>query len=169
MAPSPASLADATAVELRRLYRSDQASPVDATRAVLARIAQHNPKLNAYMLVDEDRVLASARASEVRWQAHRRDRTPVGELDGVPVSIKDLVLTRAAGRRGAAAAPSTRASRGRSTRLPRRGCAKPARCCSARPRRPSSAARARPIRPRAATPAIPGIRPRRRAARRGIG
>src|SRR5574337_1713811 len=94
MAQSPASLADATAVELLRLYRSEQASPVEATRAVLARIAQHNPKLNAYVLVDEDSALASARASEARWQAHRRDSTPVGELDGVPVSIKDLVLTR---------------------------------------------------------------------------
>src|SRR5574337_950011 len=109
MTPTPASLADATAAELLRLYRSGQASPVEATRAVLARIAQHNPQLNAYVLVDEDGALANARTSEARWQVHRRDRTPVGELDGVPVSIKDLVLTRAAGRRGAAAAPSTRA------------------------------------------------------------
>lgn len=94
MAPTPASLADATAAELLRLYRSGQASPVEATRAVLARIALHDPKLNAFVLVDPDSALASARASEARWQAHRRDSSPVGELDGVPVSIKDLILTR---------------------------------------------------------------------------
>ena len=38
--------------------------------------------------------MASALASEVRWQAHRQRGEPVGALEGVPVSIKDLVLTR---------------------------------------------------------------------------
>ncbi len=83
-------LADCTATELLRLYRSGQASPVEATRAVLARIERLNPQLNAYCLVDADAALRGAQASEARWRAG----SPVGLLDGVPISIKDLILTR---------------------------------------------------------------------------
>src|SRR5438093_365162 len=88
---SPASnLADATATELVELYRSGRASPVEATQAVLARIAELDPLLNAFCIVDAEGALASARASEARWH----QRAPVDILDGVPVSIKDLILTR---------------------------------------------------------------------------
>ncbi len=83
-----------TATELLALYRSGQLSPVDAAQAVLDRIARLNPVLNAYCVVDADTALASARASEARWQRHRKDGTPVGALEGVPASIKDLILTR---------------------------------------------------------------------------
>ena len=83
-------LADCSATELMRLYQRGQASPVDATRAVLARIEACDPLLNAFRLVDGDQALASAKASEMRWQAG----TAIGVLDGVAVSIKDLILTR---------------------------------------------------------------------------
>ena len=83
-----------SAVELLALYRSGQASPTEVTLAVLARIDRLNPQLRAFCLVDAEQALASARASEARWQAHRQHGLPVGELEGVPVSIKDLVLTR---------------------------------------------------------------------------
>jgi len=86
----PADLADASASQLLALYRARQASPVEATRAVLARIARLNPVLNAYCLVDEETALASARASEARWAGGQAS----GPLDGVPASIKDLILTR---------------------------------------------------------------------------
>lgn len=83
-----------TAVELLALYRSGQASPTEATQAVLQRIERLNPQLRAFCLVDATQAMASARASESRWLSHRQHGTPVGELEGVPVSIKDLVLTR---------------------------------------------------------------------------
>jgi aspartyl-tRNA(Asn)/glutamyl-tRNA(Gln) amidotransferase subunit A len=88
---SPASnLADRTATELVDLYRWGQASPVEATHAVLSRISELDPTLNAFCIVDADGALASARASEARWQKN----APMDILDGVPVSIKDLILTR---------------------------------------------------------------------------
>jgi len=87
---TPTQLTDCTATDLLALYRSGAASPVEATQAVLQRIAQLNPQLNAFCLVDADAALASARASEARWQAG----TATGALDGVPASIKDLILTR---------------------------------------------------------------------------
>lgn len=83
-------LADCTATELLSLYRRKQASPVEATRAALARIERFDSVLKAYSFVAADAALASARESEARW--HRGE--PCGPLDGVPASIKDLILTR---------------------------------------------------------------------------
>ena len=83
-----------TAIQLLGLYRSGEASPVEATQAVLQRIARLNPLLNAFCLIDEAAAMASARQSEARWQAHRRSGAGVLSLDGVPMSIKDLILTK---------------------------------------------------------------------------
>jgi aspartyl-tRNA(Asn)/glutamyl-tRNA(Gln) amidotransferase subunit A len=78
-----------TASELVEGFRKKTLSPVDVTRAVLARIEQLNPKLNAFCLVSET-ALEDAKASEARWAAGQ----PRGLLDGVPVSIKDIILTK---------------------------------------------------------------------------
>jgi aspartyl-tRNA(Asn)/glutamyl-tRNA(Gln) amidotransferase subunit A len=79
-----------SAAELLALYRSRKLSPVEATRATLERIAAVNPLLNAYCLVDADRALASAAESEARWMRGE----PVGLLDGVPTSVKDVAPAR---------------------------------------------------------------------------
>lgn len=63
---------------------------MEVAQAVLKRIDAHNPEVNAFCLVDEERTLEHARKSEVRWQKAE----PVGLLDGVPVSIKDVLLTK---------------------------------------------------------------------------
>ena len=76
------------------LYRSGAASPVEVTQAVLARTARVNPKINAFCLLDEKAALKSAQVSEARWQAHRATGAPVGTLEGVPTTIKDLILTK---------------------------------------------------------------------------
>ena len=90
MRPPPHNLADCTATELVQLYRTGAASPVEATQAVLSRIDETDRMLNAFCLVDAERALESAEASEARWQ----EGAPKDLLDGVPVSIKDLILTR---------------------------------------------------------------------------
>ena len=87
---SPTQLADCTASELQALYRSGQATPVEATQAVLARIEARNPALNAFCLVAAEDALASALASQARWSQGQ----PLSPLDGVPASIKDLILTQ---------------------------------------------------------------------------
>lgn len=83
-------LAQMSAVRLAALYRKGKASPVEAARAVLARIERHNPRLNALCLVDAEGALSAARASERRW----RRGEPIGPLDGVPVTVKELVRVR---------------------------------------------------------------------------
>lgn len=83
-------LAFKSATELVALYRAKQASPVEATEAALKQIARLNPSLNAFRLVDEASALAAARASEARWAKGKT----AGLVDGVPTSVKDLVLTK---------------------------------------------------------------------------
>jgi aspartyl-tRNA(Asn)/glutamyl-tRNA(Gln) amidotransferase subunit A len=83
-------LTSCTASELLQLYREGKASPLEATRAVLARIDALNPRLNAFCLLKHDEALKSAALSEARWAKGE----PIGALDGVPVSIKDLILTK---------------------------------------------------------------------------
>jgi aspartyl-tRNA(Asn)/glutamyl-tRNA(Gln) amidotransferase subunit A len=85
------SAADLTAAELLAAYRTGDLSPVTATQAVLDRIVRLDPEVNAFCLLDADAALDAARASEKRWQRGE----PQGRLDGVPVSVKDLFLTRA--------------------------------------------------------------------------
>jgi aspartyl-tRNA(Asn)/glutamyl-tRNA(Gln) amidotransferase subunit A len=87
---SAADIAFASALDLGELYRAGTLSPVEAAEALLARIDALQPKLNAFCIVDRDGALAAARASEQRWH----EGTALGPLDGVPVTIKDLVLMR---------------------------------------------------------------------------
>src|ERR1044072_2763060 len=86
---SAMSTADLTATELIAAYRSGELSPVQACQDTLDRIEAVNPAVNAYLLVDPERALAQARESESRWQPGE----PRGLVDGVPTSIKDILLT----------------------------------------------------------------------------
>jgi aspartyl-tRNA(Asn)/glutamyl-tRNA(Gln) amidotransferase subunit A len=78
-----------TASELVDAFRKKTLSPVEVAKAVAARIEKFNPVFNAFNLVS-DRILDDAKASEARWMAGQ----PKGLLDGVPVSIKDIILTK---------------------------------------------------------------------------
>jgi aspartyl-tRNA(Asn)/glutamyl-tRNA(Gln) amidotransferase subunit A len=83
-------LAYLPAIDLIDDYRAKRLSPVEATQAALDRIAAHNETLNAFLLVDAEGALAAARASEARWAKGQ----PLGEVDGVPTGIKDIVLSK---------------------------------------------------------------------------
>jgi aspartyl-tRNA(Asn)/glutamyl-tRNA(Gln) amidotransferase subunit A len=94
---SASDIAFASALDLVELYRTQALSPVEAAEALLDRANALQPKLNAFCVIDVDGALEAARAAERRW----RDGAPLGPLDGVPVTIKDLVLMRGfATRRG---------------------------------------------------------------------
>ena len=79
-----------SATELVEGYRKRTLSPVEVTKAVLDRIEKFNPVLNAFNLVASDEAMRQARESEQRWTAGQ----PQGLIDGVPVSIKDIILTK---------------------------------------------------------------------------
>ncbi|MEH1859403.1 MAG: amidase [Nostoc sp.] len=83
-------IADFSASKLLSLYRDRQLSPTEVTKAALERINTYNSQVNAFAIVDEETALAEARASEVRWL----NGNPLGLVDGIPFSVKDLLLTK---------------------------------------------------------------------------
>lgn len=79
-----------TATQLVSAFRDKDLSPVEVAEYLLGRIEALDAKINAFCLVDPETTLAMARASEERWLAGE----PQGLLDGVPVAIKDLVVSK---------------------------------------------------------------------------
>jgi aspartyl-tRNA(Asn)/glutamyl-tRNA(Gln) amidotransferase subunit A len=79
-----------SATELAALIRARKLSPVELTRAVLARVEALNPQLNAFCTPTPDLALDEARRAEAAVM--RGDR--LGPLHGIPYSIKDLAFTR---------------------------------------------------------------------------
>jgi len=79
-------IAFASATELAGAVRSRELSPVEIAQALLRRIDEVNPTVNAYVHVDHEAVLARAR--ELEAAITRGDS--LGPLHGVPYSIKDL-------------------------------------------------------------------------------
>ena len=90
MPPPSQDVAMLSATELIAQFRRKQLSPVEAVEAVLRRIDSHDDTVNAFRLVDADAAMAAAKASEQRWMQGE----PQGLVDGVPTTIKDLVLAR---------------------------------------------------------------------------
>ncbi|MCP5286866.1 MAG: amidase [Burkholderiaceae bacterium] len=74
--------------EMLDQYRSGRLSPVDVARDLIVHIERWEPVLHALWAFEPERVLAQARASEVRW----RDGT-ARALDGVPCTIKENIAT----------------------------------------------------------------------------
>ena len=78
-----------TIAELNKLYRQRELSPVEVTKALLARIAAHDGGLHSFLLVTEDVALAEAAAAERELMAGSRR----GPLHGVPYALKDIIET----------------------------------------------------------------------------
>ena len=78
------------ATELVSLIRRRKVSPLEVTKAVLARIERVNPPLTAYCTVAAEQALYTAK----RATSALKRRARLGPLHGVPVSIKDLTLTK---------------------------------------------------------------------------
>lgn len=82
-------LYELTASELTELYRSGEVSPVEVAEACLQRYERHNVALNAIVALNASAVMDAASASRERW----RSSMPLSELDGIPVTIKDNLVT----------------------------------------------------------------------------
>ena len=77
-------------------YRQGTLDPVEALQAVTERVARFNPSINAFAVLNP-KAIEAAGQSAARWRAGR----PIGPLDGVPCTVKDLLdLTGFPTRRG---------------------------------------------------------------------
>lgn len=79
-----------SAKEMALHFSRRDLSPVEVAEWHLGRIEALDSKINAFCLVDRDTTIAQAEASEERF----REGEPLGPLDGVPIAVKDLLLTK---------------------------------------------------------------------------
>ena len=83
---------DVTSMDIQNAsneLRKKRISPVELTKACLARIERLNPVLNAFITVTADSALASAQNAEAEIQRGRWR----GPLHGIPIALKDLLDT----------------------------------------------------------------------------
>ena len=93
--------------ELIQAYRKRDLTPREVIDNVLGRMAEVEPVLNAFCWRDDERARRAADASTERWAAGNQK----GDLDGIPVSIKDLIdVAGMPTRYGSAASPDTPAN-----------------------------------------------------------
>ena len=72
--------------ELRSLYGSGAVSPVEVAISAIEHAESVNSRINALALLDRPRALIAAERSHRRWRAG----TPLGYLDGMPLTIKEF-------------------------------------------------------------------------------
>jgi len=83
-------LAFASISELAPRIAAKEISPVEVTEATLARIERLDPALNAFITVTADTARQAARTAEAAIVAGHT----IGPLQGIPVALKDLYVTR---------------------------------------------------------------------------
>src|SRR5258708_5243368 len=79
-------LAELTLAEIASAIRARKASSVEATRALLARIEQWQPALNAFVRLDAEAALGAAAAADAALAGGNAK----GALHGVPLAHKDM-------------------------------------------------------------------------------
>lgn len=88
----PHDIAYLSAEDLRIRYATGQLDPSMVVDNCLKRAETLNGPLNAFRLIDHEEALRDAAASAERWRQGR----PLSKLDGVPISIKDIVALKGA-------------------------------------------------------------------------
>ena len=89
MTPTDQDIAWMSIETLSTLIRSRQISSVEATDAMLRRIARLDPGLHAYARTTPELAMSQAREADARLARGE----PLGALHGVPIAVKDLCWT----------------------------------------------------------------------------
>ncbi|MGN9907150.1 Asp-tRNA(Asn)/Glu-tRNA(Gln) amidotransferase subunit GatA [Phytohabitans sp. LJ34] len=79
-----------SAAQLAGVIASGEASATEVTEAHLARIAEVDDRVHAFLHVDAE----GARAAALEVDERRSAGEPLGSLAGVPIGVKDIVVTR---------------------------------------------------------------------------
>ena len=80
---------DMTAAELGKRIQAGEITAVEAAEYSLSRIKEKDGQINAFITVEEEKVMENAR--RVQQKIERRELT--GPLAGVPVAVKDNICT----------------------------------------------------------------------------
>ena len=76
--------------ELIKMFKDRKTNPVELVKDIIKNIKKNNPHLNAFVEYDEEKIIKQAEVSEIRWNK----KNPISFLDGIPISIKDLIITK---------------------------------------------------------------------------
>ncbi len=79
-----------SATDLLKMYKNRETKPYEVSVDIIKQIKKVNSKLNALIDFDEDMILDQAKKSSKRWEKGEL----TGLLDGIPLSIKDLLITK---------------------------------------------------------------------------
>ncbi|OQA52063.1 MAG: Glutamyl-tRNA(Gln) amidotransferase subunit A [candidate division WS2 bacterium ADurb.Bin280] len=79
-----------TIKEASDLLEEKKISSLDLVESVFKRIDQVDEKVKAYLLLNRDGAIKSAKLSDERISRGKR----IGRLDGIPISVKDLLCTK---------------------------------------------------------------------------
>ena len=77
-------------LELNKGYKKRSFSPLEVIKEIIDNINKKNKKLNAFAYFNEEDVLKQATESKKRLETSKIK----GNLEGIPVSIKDLLVTK---------------------------------------------------------------------------
>ena len=86
----PISLPSLTIASVREGLEKKEFSAKELTQAALAFAQAENPKTNAYLTFSPERALAAAE----RVDSHIAKGSPLGALAGVPLGVKDVIVTK---------------------------------------------------------------------------
>ncbi|MCM3713793.1 amidase [Alkalihalobacillus oceani] len=76
--------------EVAAHFQQKKLSPVEVTKQLLLRIEEVDPEINAFITIDQERVMSEAAEAEQEIQAGRYK----GPLHGVAIGLKDLIYTK---------------------------------------------------------------------------
>lgn len=79
-----------TAEAISAAYRKHSLSPVEVAEYLLGRIEALDSEINCFCHLDAETTMELAESSAERWSRGE----PLSQLDGVPVGIKDLLVTK---------------------------------------------------------------------------
>jgi aspartyl-tRNA(Asn)/glutamyl-tRNA(Gln) amidotransferase subunit A len=74
---------------LSQMLASKKISSVELTQTFLSRIQQHNPVINAYITIDEEKTLNQAKAADALLASGK-----AGQLTGIPIAQKDIFCAK---------------------------------------------------------------------------
>lgn len=81
---------DLSVSELTEMFRKGTLNPPELVQLLFEEIKRKEPEINAYLTTCEELAIHQARESEARY----RKGHPISALDGIPVAIKDNIVTK---------------------------------------------------------------------------
>ena len=79
-----------SAVDLLSMYKTGETNPLEVSLDIIKQLENKNSQFNAFVCFDKEKILQQAKLSSERWSSGKVK----GILDGIPISIKDLLVTK---------------------------------------------------------------------------